>query len=1237
MKLSVFFVLLSLTTFVSVASNPSPTTRNPISRNVDNVCPNPKNLTATITHDTIVTIEWDSLAPVDNKFIVRVASGEANGFTKDYAVTSYKLVLKDLPRCDSYNYTVFSQCDSINPSNNEFGSFKIGGCTNCKPFNLNYRFVRGMIVGTWSGKNNYSVYTIEYKLADSTVKDWTTYTSGYILGDNYRKQNIIRVIATCGATNDTSDIAKIKPDCNVYDLRATVINDSTVKFNWSNQDTTVKKYTLIVSNSVAIYRYAVMDTSWILTNLPNCFKYQSSIISDCDSTNTYFDHIPTRSTLGDFEFNKNCSPSCKKITSINLTPINNNSDPISPEYTTNTFINWYGGEANQYAVEYKLASDSVSNNWLKETVYTSTIVLKKLKPGENYLLRVIQTCFNKPDTSFIFRFTTYCPPVFYLSADIRGDTSVYLNWNNPTPFNKDYIVRVYSTSNNFSRTFNVSDTSILIKNLLPCDIYIATILPNCSSQNGYSVSTFFKINGCSNCTPKKLSFYGVDSTTIFGNWEDTVSGKYIVEYKLDDSTVKNWQNYTIVSAYSAVYNLRYSVKLQGLNPYATYLIRVLALCGNKYDTSVVVKVTTDCRQPQNLVVKTLTSSTVTLKWFNPSNIKAKLIVQNANGQKFYNNELTGDSITLTDLPLCNSYTAQLVSIKCGDGYQVFSNLASFDFLGCTGCRKIPYFNVSAKNSGEIYAYWTSGGNAKYTLEYKIDSDTVTTWSRSITYDTQTILRDVVYSTNYIARLIYECNVAKDTTDTYKFSFNCPNFNANATVTNDTIVTITWDTVSNPNASRYSLQISGIGFNKMYEVTGNTLVLTNLPKCNYFYARIVRLCNDGLNTFGSSQNIAFITYGCTNCPPLVTPKVTYTASSFAKMDWNELYVFKYLVEYKVDDNVVLEWSKDSTTTNSYTFTRLNASTSYIARIISRCDEKYDTSGTVKFTTECNGATSLSAAVINDSLTLLKWTEPSDAKLNYILDLLHSDRSLYKRYTVSGSHFILNNLPTCQTYIAVLSAYCNETTLTKYPVSASFKIEGCAASVCPPVQNLSYTYSNDSTIFTWKNNPTVGNFYRYDIEYKLATDAIWTPVPKIDRTETALIKGLAYCGNYVFRVRVVCNVTSASDWTTLNFKAGNRCFKIGDKNANNAQVTGIKISPNPGSTSATIEFQLAHQSNVTIKFYNAVGSEVLYMPLGNLDIGHFSHNFENLIDLPVGLYLISVQIDDDKPVTTKWVKF
>ena len=149
------------------------------------------------------------------------------------------------------------------------------------------------------------------------------------------------------------------------------------------------------------------------------------------------------------------------------------------------------------------------------------------------------------------------------------------------------------------------------------------------------------------------------------------------------------------------------------------------------------------------------------------------------------------------------------------------------------------------------------------------------------------------------------------------------------------------------------------------------------------------------------------------------------------------------------------------------------------------------------------------------------------------------------------------------------------------------------------------------------------------------------------ESVFLKGLAYCKDYTARIRVVCKATTSSAWTEYKFKPGSNCFKFNGASSNSigSKVSGVLVSPNPGSTTATVSFQLQRlqrsgnfesSPNVSIKILNAIGSEVLYIPLGNLDFGSHNQNIENLSALAPGLYLVSVQADGKVPVTTRWVK-
>jgi len=265
-----------------------------------------------------------------------------------------------------------------------------------------------------------------------------------------------------------------------------------------------------------------------------------------------------------------------------------------------------------------------------------------------------------------------------------------------------------------------------------------------------------------------------------------------------------------------------------------------------------------------------------------------------------------------------------------------------------------------------------------------------------------------------------------------------------------------------------------------------------------------------------------------------------------------------------------------------------------------------------------------------LFFISWcgTEPNNFIIQYKLasDLASN---VWVKDSAVGTSYNARNLKFGENYLfrVIQSCYGKLDTSFTYHFSTYF----------PIVSNLTARTSSDTTLISWSQyDTTVFGKSTFEIQYKLASDSLWSGILN-SSTNNLMLRGLAYCGSYNVRVRAVCYTAYARDWTYSTFKAGNHCFGIGNKNTLlDKFISNIQISPNPGSTSPTIEFQLMHESNVSIRFFDAVGREVFNQRIDNIGLGFFSQSFENLANLSAGLYFISLQTDDDAPITIRWVK-
>ncbi len=623
-----------------------------------------------------------------------------------------------------------------------------------------------------------------------------------------------------------------------------------------------------------------------------------------------------------------------------------------------------------------------------------------------------------------------------------------------------------------------------------------------------------------------------------------------------------------------------------------------------------------------------------------------------------------DSIlTLKGLTSCSKYNVRVRRICSTSPTIVTSEWTqeSFATAGCPVlCTKVQQLSFFASDSASANGKWSTGGSGKYYVEYKIANDTVRVWSKDSTTQPYITLSKLKKCTPYAVRIITFCNNKPDTSAATKFETACPVVvtcaipkNLTATVSADTVVTFTWangTTVATP----YVITIvSTTGdFKKQYTATALSLIVKDLPKCKSYTAAVFAQC-DATHSSGLSNYVDFSTKGCgttTTCSKVARLAFTGLDSATAIGQWTPAGSGKYYVEYKISNDPSTVWLKDSSSTTSIKLTKLKKCSGYYARVLSVCNGKLDTSEITKFETtcpkpKCDKPYGIRVKLTSDSIATLYWW--INGAKNYVLQyqpLNSSSTTPWINLTGNDSFVVIKGKP-CSAYQVRLRADCDS--INPEWLYFAYKTTGtCPAPTgCLKPIGLDIKFVTDSAFVFWNYPVPTLVALKYEVQYKATTDANWTIITPNPSNNFVVLKGLANCKSYTVRVRAICSTSPAivtSEWAEYTFKAGNRCFGA-DGDVSGFKSTGavnggsFTVSPNPGSTDdPEIIFELTSATNVKIKMFNALGSEVITKDLGKLDIGTYYQKVSNAAQLNAGLYFISIQTEGDAPTTARWMK-
>ncbi|MBL7701999.1 MAG: T9SS type A sorting domain-containing protein [Ferruginibacter sp.] len=137
---------------------------------------------------------------------------------------------------------------------------------------------------------------------------------------------------------------------------------------------------------------------------------------------------------------------------------------------------------------------------------------------------------------------------------------------------------------------------------------------------------------------------------------------------------------------------------------------------------------------------------------------------------------------------------------------------------------------------------------------------------------------------------------------------------------------------------------------------------------------------------------------------------------------------------------------------------------------------------------------------------------------------------------------------------------------------------------PATGLSVTnITTNSAVFNW--NVTAGNFY--SVDYRVSGIGAWINAATGITTGSVSVSNLTQSTFYDWRVHTNCSATlPANNFTTSQFTTQSHNSQIN----NIRDGYGIKISPNPVSSQAIIDYLIADNGNVSIEIVNPLGQHV-----------------------------------------------
>jgi len=170
--------------------------------------------------------------------------------------------------------------------------------------------------------------------------------------------------------------------------------------------------------------------------------------------------------------------------------------------------------------------------------------------------------------------------------------------------------------------------------------------------------------------------------------------------------------------------------------------------------------------------------------------------------------------------------------------------------------------------------------------------------------------------------------------------------------------------------------------------------------------------------------------------------------------------------------------------------------------------------------------------------------------------------------------------------------------------------------------------NSAVLNWTAVPGL----YYTVDYKISGSSTWTNAATAIAAGTITLNGLSASSTYDWRVSVNCSPAVINNYTTGQFNTV----------AHNSTISavkdglGIKISPNPVTGAAIIDYIVPGSGTVTISVQNTLGQNLQVVYQVSQGAGQYQVNLTNqLATLNAGIYFLRLQ-QNDKKYFTKFVK-
>jgi Zn-dependent metalloprotease len=340
-------------------------------------------------------------------------------------------------------------------------------------------------------------FQIEYRLSGNTYWNGIYSTTLYNLAYGYSYQ--LRARAKCYLGFTDYYYIDFTTDCqDTNNFSVTGIGANSVTVNAYNLNSLEVQYSPAGKN---LWEILPQNANQISNLLPGT-TYDLRIRGRCNT--------PTQFSYRQF------TTLCPKLTTLTITSLLYNK----------AVVGWTSSYAGNAILEY-------SANNLDWNLIDGTQTVFPLTPGKQYFIRGRLACTDINSDFIYTSFTTPCPKVSMLYADLITPFSAKINWVDES-HTDNYILTYSIAPGGKVTTVETSSTSFNLDGLSPGAKCMVAVAPQCISTKDFTTMAFN--TAC--YVPFNLSANDITYTTAELSWSDNFSGlPYSIDYSISGSNV----------------------------------------------------------------------------------------------------------------------------------------------------------------------------------------------------------------------------------------------------------------------------------------------------------------------------------------------------------------------------------------------------------------------------------------------------------------------------------------------------------------------------------------------------------------------------------------------------------------------------------------------------------------------------------------------------------------------------